>query len=58
MDGLMPVRDGGGPDDRAALVAELNAFRRSLGSGVPPVEQMLSPEERERLRALGYLETE
>jgi arylsulfatase len=56
MNGLTPARDGSGPDDRAALSAELNAFRRSLGSGLPPVEQMLSAPEREGLRALGYLE--
>jgi arylsulfatase A-like enzyme len=56
MDGLTPVRDDSGPDDRAALSAELNAFRRSLGSGLPPVEQILSSPEREGLRALGYLE--
>jgi arylsulfatase A-like enzyme len=58
MDRLTPARDSSGPDDRAALAAELAAFRRSLGSGVPPVEQILSSPERERLRALGYLKTE
>jgi arylsulfatase len=56
IDGLKATRDDGGPDDRAALAAELKAFRRSLDGGVQPVEQALSAAERERLRALGYLE--
>ena len=56
IDGVKLVGDGNGADDRAALAAELKAFRRSLGSGVQPVEQMLSAQEREHLRALGYLE--
>lgn len=46
------------PDDRAALSTELAAFRRSLGSSIPPAQQTLSAPEREHLRALGYLKTQ
>jgi arylsulfatase len=57
-DGLTPASDRGVLQDRAALSAELTAFRRSLRSSAAPVEQTLSEPEREHLRALGYLKTD
>ncbi len=54
--GTMPAADRG-PNDRATLSAELAAFRRSLGTSIPSVQQALSAPEREHLRALGYTET-
>jgi hypothetical protein len=43
------------PEIAAALRAKLGAMREEMESGLPEIRQELSPEEREKLRALGYV---
>jgi arylsulfatase A-like enzyme len=42
------------PEIAAALRAKLLAFREKMTNGLPEIRQELSPEDREKLRALGY----
>jgi arylsulfatase A-like enzyme len=42
------------PEIAAALRAKLHAVREKMTSGPPEIRQKLSPEDREKLRALGY----
>jgi hypothetical protein len=42
------------PGIAAALRAKLHAVREKMTSGPPEIRQKLSPEDREKLRALGY----
>jgi len=43
------------PEVAAALRAKLRALRAKLASGPPEIRQKLSPADREKLRALGYV---
>jgi hypothetical protein len=44
------------PEIAAALRAKLREIRAKMTSGPPEIRQKLSPADREKLRALGYLD--